>query len=710
MSKRRRARRQRARRPPAKRRGWGLPLAALVGLPLVLGAAGLAWIWPRCGNDCPSVESLRRYVPPQASRVFDSEGKVLAQLAPENRVVVPLEEIPPLVANAFLAVEDKRFFRHHGVDYRRVGGAVLSNLRQLRFAEGFSTITMQLARNLFPDHLSRDKTLGRKLWEVFIAREIEGAFSKQEILELYLNQIYLGDGLHGVEAAAQGYFGVSVRELSAGQAALLAALPKAPERYNPRENPERARERRDLVLSLMAGAGVTSASEAERARVEPIELAPPIEGRGSAPYFVAAVREQLEELFGPYADREGLRVYTTLDRDLQRAAEKGLLEQLRAVEQGSLGGFAHPVCGSRQGSSACLQGAFVALDPKSGDVLALVGGRDFGQSQFNRATLALRQPGSAFKPFVYAAAISLGLPVTTPLLGPGAEPYQGDYFPADAVPDSVRVDLREALRRSSNQATVVLGERVGVERVIETARALGISTPIPPYPSILLGAAEVVPIELVAAYAPFGNGGVAVEPRFIERVEDARGSVLYRAPVVRRHVLSPPTAFLTLDLMRGVVDGGTGWRVREAGLPAEVPAAGKTGTTNDAADVWFVGMTPELVAGVWLGFDRRVEISPAAGGGRFAAPVWGRVMASYYAGRPAPPEWTPPEGLVRLPVDQESGLPATSACPEESIREEWFVAGSEPEGHCPLHPEPEVEGWFQRGSRGLGELLDRRPE
>ncbi|MEX2584578.1 MAG: PBP1A family penicillin-binding protein [Gemmatimonadota bacterium] len=682
-----------------------LPLIGLLAVALVGGAI---WLWPRCsGEGCPDVRALRDYTPPQASRVFDGRGRLVSHLAPERRIVVPLERIPAHVAGAFLGVEDRRFFEHDGVDYRRVVGAAVRDLQTLSFEQGFSTITMQLARNVFPEHLTRAKTLRRKAWEVLLARQMEREFGKDEILEMYLNQIYLGDGLYGVEAAAQGYFGKTAAELDVSEAAMLAALPQAPNTFNPRNNPVGAVRRRNLVLGLMRDAGVISAAEAERGTAEPLDLAAPIEASGDAPYFIAAVRREIRERFGDGAETAGLRIFTALDRQMQSSAAKALSEQLAAVERGEAGRFRGPDCsaGKVADAAACLQGMFVALDNRNGDVLALVGGRDFRLSQFDRAMQAQRQAGSAFKPFLFATALAAGFPITTALLGPGAADYEGGYDPADHVSADSAVDMREAMRLSSNRAAVALGERVGVSSVVRTARSMGITTPMQDYPSTLLGAAEVVPIEMVGAFTAFANSGTAVTPRLIQRVEDSNGRLLWESTVRRQPVLSPEVAFLTTSMMQDVVDRGTGSRVRSAGLPWTVPAAGKTGTTNDAADAWFVGFTPEVSAGVWVGFDRRQRITVGGGGGSIAAPVWGRVMADYYGTRAAPGPWIPPADLVSATIDRQSGHLATSACPEEHLDTEWFLSGTEPREYCPLHAEPGIDGWIRRGIRGLGEVL-----
>jgi penicillin-binding protein 1A len=676
---------------------------------VVAAGAGVVWLWPRCdGQDCPSVEALRDYSPPQASRVFDRNGQILAHLAPQHRIVVPLAKIPPHVAGAFLAVEDRRFFEHHGVDYRRAVGALVRDIRAMGFAQGFSTITMQLARNVFPKHLTREKTLRRKVWEIVLARQIEDAFTKDQILEMYLNQIYLGNGLYGVEAAAEGYFGEHVTQLTPAQAAMLAALPKAPTTYDPRDHPAAAIERRNLVLSLMADAGVIDAAQAAQARTEPLGLAPPPEAAGSAPYYVAEVRRELTERFGPGAETAGLRVYTSLDPELQTTARDELQKQLATVESGKMGRFRGPICskGDVKDPSQCLQGLFVAMDAHTGDVLALVGGRDFSLSQFDRATLAKRQPGSSFKPFVYATALADSIPITTPLIGPDAADYEGDYRPADHTADSVNIDMRDGLRLSSNRAAVALGERVGVESVVRMAHELGLTTDIPAYPSTILGTASVIPIEMVSAYTAFADQGVRVKPRFIQRVLDASGKVVYEAPVQREAVLSPEVAFLTTSLMESVISHGTGWRVRES-LPADVPAAGKTGTTDNSADNWFVGFTPDIAAAAWVGFDRPHEVVPGAEGGTLAAPMWGRILAQYYKSHPVPAPWQPPEDLVSAEIDHASGKLATSMCPPDLVRQEWFLPGTEPTEYCPLHPDPGVGSWFRRRLNDLHDLFKR---
>jgi penicillin-binding protein 1A len=661
-------------------------LIGALGL-LACSLIALALLWPRCqGGACPSVDSLEAYRPPQASEVLDRDGRVIARLAPEQRIVVPISAIPSRVSGAFLAVEDRRFYEHRGIDFHRMLGALWRDVRSLSLREGSSTITMQLARNLFPQQIGPARTLRRKLWEVVLAREIEGKLPKDRILELYLNQIYLGNGLYGVEAASRGYFGKPVGGLTAAQAAVLAALPKAPTAYDPRRFPEAAKRRRDLVLRLMADAAIIPGDELRKALREPMHLSPAEEPSG-APWFVAAVRRELHDRFGPEADTMGLRVRTGLDPGLQRIAERELWRQIAAFEKKR-----KKPCSSDRAD--CLEGLFVAMDPMIGDVHALVGGRDYALSEFDRATQARRQPGSAFKPIVWAAALQSGVPLSTLLAADG-----GDYQPADRITLPVGpLNLREALRVSSNRAAVALGNRIGVPRVIDQARALGLTTAIPEYPSTVLGAGEVVPIQLVGAYAAFANGGNRVAPRFVLRVEGAAGELLWEAPVEASPALPAGVAYLMTSILIDVVERGTGAAARAEG-PPDVPLAGKTGTTNDAQDVWFVGGTPELVGAVWFGYDKPRSLGVSASGGRLAAPVFGRVLREYYRGRLSPPPWSRPEEIEERDVDIVSGSLAIAGCPSDRVVRELFLPGTAPPD-CPEH-HGGVVGFFEKVSRWI---------
>src|SRR5207248_711908 len=418
-------------------------------------------------------------------------------------------------------------------------------MRTLSLREGSSTTPMQLARNVFPDSLTRARTLRRKLAEMIVARRIEREFTKQQILEMYLNQIYLANGYYGVEAASHGYFGRTALELPVAQAALLAALPKAPSNYDPRRFPEPALKRRNLVLAQMLKQKVISAKEEAIARKSKLRLSPQ-EQEGGAPWFVAAVRRELNDRFGQDAETQGLRVRTTLDAGLQRAAEKELARQIEAAESGKLGRLAIEKCNGDP--EECLEGLFVALDAHTGDVRALVGGRDYALSEFDRVTQARRQPGSTFKAFVWAAALQAGMPIS--MLLDTSNAAIGDYAPADgqAAVDHP-LNLREALRISSNRAAVALGQQIGLQPVIDLAHACGISDPIPSWPATFLGAAEVTPLDLVSAFAPFANGGARVRPRFIDEVRSATGDLLYGEPIETAPALQPGVALLIPSLL-----------------------------------------------------------------------------------------------------------------------------------------------------------------
>jgi len=696
------------------------------GLSLLCGVA-LWLLWTHCGLEgCPDLRGLTEYVPDQASVVIDREGGELGQLYRVNRVVVPLDSLPPYLPAAFIAVEDQRFWRHNGVDWYRVLGAAWANLRARRVEEGFSTITMQLARNVFPEELPQtDRTLRRKWTEMRVAGEIERNFSKEEILELYLNQIYFGEGAWGVEAAALEYFGKPASELTLGEAAILAGLIRAPQRLNPRRNLEAARRRRGVVLSKMVEQDFITLADANLAAAEEIEVEERKieEGEGTASYFLEEVRQEVESILGGGAYTGGYIIHTTLDPRAQRAAEEELEAQISAIEGGRHGNFRHPHRGPEEGGRAgtdtevtpYLQGAVVVLDVATGDLLALVGGRDFVDSKFDRAVQAWRQPGSAFKPFVYGAALAAGYPPTTIL---NDEPLRlvlpdGTVWEPSNFGGSYQADvmMRDALVQSRNVATIRLAEEVGLDRVIEFARRAGLSGPIPNLPSIAIGAAETRLLELTTAYATLAALGRRPKPRMITRIEDRRGRTVWEDTPSTERAIDPAVAFLLIDLMRGVVDRGTGTPVRGAGYYG--PAAGKTGTTNGSTDVWFLGATPEIAAGVWIGFDRPREIVSGATGGRLAAPVWGRIMRRI---APASPTgWAPPPGIELHWVD-EVGTPHTEGCPIlGELRPQYFLAGTVPPDSCsglgyPLLGRPYPSGEWDDSTRQYRPDPDRRDE
>jgi penicillin-binding protein 1A len=663
--------------------------------PLLIGSgvllAILVLLYQRCGiAGCPDVSRLNGYMPDEASSIVDYQGEEIGKLFLTRRTIVPLDTLPKHVPAAFIAMEDRRFYDHNGVDWRRVFGAAYSNVKALGITEGSSTITMQLARNVFPDKLpAHKKTMFRKIAEVRVARAIEKKFTKDEILELYLNQIYFGQGAWGIEAAAQEYYGKPAAKLTLSEAALLAALPRAPSRLNPRSNRELALEGRKVVLDRMVEEKMISAEEAEEASEVRLRLRQgKMKDNQAAPYFVEAVRNILETELGDAIYSEGYTIHTTLDRKMQRVLEEELNKQLLAVERGAYGGFRHTTFAVARADTTddergtkYLQAAAIFMDTKTGDIRALVGGRNFEDSEFNRALLAKRQPGSAFKPFVYAAAFAQGYAPTHRLMDRPLrlvldkrnvwEPknYDGTY--------SDVVTMRQALAQSKNIPTVRLATEIGIPRVIDMARQMGLTGRIPAVPSVALGSAEVTPIEMTAAFAAFANLGDRPDPRFVTQVTDRNGNVVWSSEVRRQRVIEPTTAFLTTSLMQDVVDRGTATAVRAVGYSD--PAAGKTGTTNDASDIWFIGFTPDIVGTIWVGFDARKAIVSRATGGEVAAPVWGRVMRRMNQRSRG---WAPPPGIEMRTVDEYGNLLGENCPVTTATHREYFIEGSAPVASC----------------------------
>ena len=673
---------------------WLLSIAGLV--------AGL-WFAGEVGQQLPAADEIGALgVMANATVVYDAFDAPAFTFSREQRLSVPLDRISPHVTNAVLAVEDRRFYEHRGFDVVRMGGAALADVRAGRLAQGGSTITQQLARVSL---LSRERTFRRKVAEIITAIQIERAYSKDRILELYLNKIYLGDGLYGVEAAAQGYFETPAAELTLAEAALLAGLIRAPSAYAPTIYPERALARRDVVLTAMLDAGVANAAEIANAKAEPLQLRdqPGGAARGGG-YFGAEVRRRLVDKFGPdavYAD--GLRVFTTLMPDVQRAAEAATGDGLRRIE--ALPRYPH----GRNSADPPLQAALIALDPRTGAVRAVVGGRGFTESPFNRATQARRQPGSAFKPFLYAAALDNGLTAATLLedLDRPLATSEGDWLPDDET-DGSSMTMRTALRLSSNRAAVRLIELTGINRTVDYAARFRLG-PQPPVPSLALGSGTVTLESLTAAYAAFANRGVVPDPTYLRRVEQADGTVLFNpaeeSGPSRRPAVRPATAFVVASLLRDVIDAGTGSRVRIEGFVA--PAAGKTGTTNQYKDAWFVGFTPELAAGVWIGFDQPQTIMPAGYASELAAPPWAQFMKTVFADTPT--DWLDqPPDVVAVEVCALSGGLVRGACrrtpastlaairTDQPTRREYFVKGTEPVEHCHIHGNRHPLGFFAR--------------
>jgi penicillin-binding protein 1A len=696
---------------PRRGRGVGQTLRNLfvsIGALLLLSTtAAVALVYWELTTGLPPLDKLAQYRPPVATQVLADDGTVVGEFYLEKRYLVPIQQIPNMVREAFLAAEDDSFYRHGGVNPISIIRAFFNNLVAGGRVQGGSTITQQVVKALL---LSPKKSYERKLKEMMLAMRLEHQLSKDEILYLYLNNIYLGSGAYGVAAAAQEYFGKKVERLTLAEAALLAGLPKAPSRYSPFQHWPRAKARQRYVLARMAEVHFITPTEAAAAAREPLALASRKGSYIAAPYYVEHVRRSLEEKYGETALYAlGLQVQTALNLRLQAAAEAGLREGIQelsvrehydgtvrhlsgaesetflrsqreamaghGLERGrtydalvtatrggsvrvQVGHFhgqlrvASPGDGVRpetyragdiirvrltedggtedtyafvRDQEPTLQGAMLALDPGSGAVKALIGGYDFDNSQFNRAVQGARQPGSAFKPLIYAAALDRHFTPASVIVD---EPISFQDRNAIWMPHNYEekyfgpTTLREALTFSRNVVTVKLATRVGIKHVVKYIHHLGIRSRLAPNLSLALGSSEVSLLELASAYAVFANQGQRVEPRFIIRVTDSTGNVIDENVPQTEQVIAPETAYLITSMMQSVIQRGTGRRANVIGRPA----AGKTGTTNDIDDAWFIGYTPQLLAGLWIGFDEKRSLGKGETGGRVAAPIWARFM------------------------------------------------------------------------------------
>ena len=694
---------------------WRPRTYLLAGSFLVAGAVGGVWgSWQNlcAGDTCPSIARIRTFEHEQTSKLLSHDGRQIAEIGYERRTPVSLHALPEYIPQAVTAIEDKRFYQHSGFDPFGIARAAFGVLT-FRNLGGGSTITQQLARNLF-DEIGFQRRYVRKLKEIRVALDLEKAYTKDQILEAYLNEIYMGRG-YGFQNAARNYLGKNIAQINVAEAALLAAILNRPGVYDPFRYPDRARARRDLVLTRMVAEGHLEREEAERWKQFPLPESQPTGSVTSmAPYFEEWVRQILDSRFGDEIYRNGLRVYTTLDVDMQQAAQLSMEEGWAAIEADTIH-FEHPYYSDFDtvrvfsGSTPYLQGAFIALDPITGHVKAMLGGRDFEQSKFDRARLANRQAGSAFKPFVYTAAIASGIPashivVDAPVVYPQVSGE--DWRPANFGGEfKGPMTMREGLYTSTNMIAIKVGwEEVGIETVAQTARHMGIQTEIERFPSTTIGAAEVIPIQVAEAYSSFPNLGTKVRPFPILRVEDSEGMVLWEPQPERTQVLDSLVARIMVSMLEDVVIRGTGYnaiRVR-GGLPYQVPAAGKTGTTNDGTDVWFTGFTPNLLATVWFGMDAPIPIfslgpgKRQATGGGLAAPVWASFMRRVYMGGdgdntsfqaqdpllPIESGWPLLPGLNAVLVDRRTGKLASRWCAEEDRYLEYYLPGTEPTELC----------------------------
>jgi len=601
----------------------------------------------------------------------------------EERRVVPLSEIPPIVVKAILAIEDERFYNHHGIDPVSVMRAVWVNLRSGGVVQGGSTLTQQLMKNFF---LSDERKLSRKMKEAIMALIAERKYSKDEILENYLNEIYLGQkgsqGIFGVWEASQFYFSKPLSDLTVGEVALLAGLVRAPNKLSPYRSLEAATKRRNVVLTKMLDDRIITRKQYEVAIRESLPHRELIKVTNDAPYYVDYLRRELAENYSnEVLTADGLRIFTSMDLQLQRMAEKSLVEGLKKLEA------SYPAL-RRQGEEDNLEGAIVVLRPQTGEIKAMVGGRSYQKSQFNRVFQAKRQPGSIFKPFVYLAALMSGseggkkfTPVTMVEDSPFTWSYDGQEWEPGNYNDEYfgTVTLRRALEKSLNSATARIARDVGIKRVRDVAHRLGIQSSLPAVPSLALGAAEVTPLEVAVAFSTLANNGVRTRPLAVKQVMNADSRVLEKRDVRVEKVLTPQLAFIMNYLLKGVLDRGTADVARRWGFTR--PAAGKTGTTNDYKDAWFVGYTPDLLAVVWVGFDNKAKLGLS--GAQAALPIWTEFMKRATASTPIT-DFVPPPGVKIVEIDPLSGQLATPNC--SYVLREAFLEGDEPTTTCPLHP------------------------
>ncbi len=603
----------------------------------------------------------------------------------EQRRVLTLDQLPANLINAILAVEDRRFFKHHGIDPMGVARALWVDITTGHLLQGGSTLTQQLMKNFF---LTEERTMKRKLREAAMALIAEHRYSKREILENYINEIYLGQngaqGIYGMWEAARFYFHKEPVALTPAECALLAGLIRAPNYYSPFAHPARALRRRNYVLQQMHKGDLISNTEFDDAVREPITVVPPPEDRADAPYFVDFLRKELAATYpSEVLTREGLSVFTGLDPQLQQIAEKSLQKGLNDLERR----YPRLVRGEQR-----IQGCLIAIQPQTGEIKAMMGGRDYRSTQFNRVIQAFRQPGSVFKPFTYIAALehAPGEPRILPTTVLDDEQFTWQYGDKEWSPANYKdvyfgaVTVRQALERSLNAATARLAQEVGLERIRDVAQRMGITSPLPLYPSMVLGAADVSPMEVAQAYAVLANQGLRARPLAVRSVIDHQGQIIERNPVEIERAISPQVAYLVTHLMEGVIDHGTGEGARELGFKR--PAAGKTGTTNDNRDAWFAGFTPDLLAVVWVGFDEQRPLGLT--GAQAALPIWTEFMKQATAGTPVS-HFIPPPGVRLVRIDPDTGELATPACPR--VIEEAFLAGDEPTTPCSRHASLIVE-------------------
>ena len=592
-------------------------------------------------------------------RVFDNQGRFAGRILPEKRYWVPIERIPAFLQKAVVAVEDSRFYEHNGIDLRGIARALVKDVAKGRMAEGGSTITQQLIKNKY---LSAEKTIDRKLREAELAIDFERKYSKKQILEMYLNEIYFGNGAWGIAQAARLYFDKNPEELTDAECSLLAGVPNSPGRYNPLGKASSVMKRRDVVLKRMVELKMITPQQQKQLRDHPPSVMKP----GQAPYYMAHIRGKLIESFGPgIIELGGLEVTAALDLNLQKLAEKTLREGVRRI-------------------SPKLQGALICLDPNTGDLLAAVGGVDFDKSAYDRAFSAKRQPGSSIKPLIYAAALEKGFTAAS-IMNDAPVAYDrgnsGTWKPQNYGREQFgELSLRQALAHSNNVIAVKLLDAIGVPYFVDFAGKMGLLQHPESGLSLALGTDEVTLSDLVLAYSPLANGGSRPEARTIIRILDRKRNAWTNNPPLVNPVLSPATAFVTTRMLKDVMTYGTAKSLKK--FSQARPSAGKTGTTDDYRDAWFIGYTPQMVTGIWVGYDKPKPGGKGFTGGAVAAPIWERFMRPALAARPAA-DFPKPDTVVSVSIDPATGNLATSDSPER--RDEFFVVGTEPSQYSPQH-------------------------
>ena len=670
----------RRRKKSSRRSVLGIIIVTIIVIFVGAALAGSSLLYYLLLKELPSIAALKDYRPSITTRVYADNNELIDEFSLEDRKVVKYEEIPKMVIQAFVAAEDARFFQHKGFDMQSMSRAFFKNLEAGRIVQGGSTITQQVAKALY---LSPEKSYLRKLREALLAYKIDTYLSKEEIITLYLNHIYLGHGTYGIEAASQGYFGKSASDLTLAEAAMLAGLPKAPSSYSPYLHPDKAYQRQTYVLTRMLEDHYITQAQKEKALSRPLRFRSIKPKDKIAPYFIENVRRYIQEKYGSdVLYKEGLEIYTTLNIQMQKAAREAVEQGLKEMEE-------------REGyEKGLVQGALFAMDSKSGAIRAMVGGRDFNRSEFNRATQSRRQPGSAFKPLIYTAAFDKGMTpatviVDSPIVYPDPSSPDGVWKPKNFDEKFLGpTTLHNALIHSRNIITIKILEEIGVDYAASYAVNMGITSPLSKNLSMALGTSGVTLQELVRAYGVLANQGKRVQPFFIKKIVDRTGQVFEETQPKVEQVIDPRIAFMTSYVMQDVVESGTGQRVKKLGRPV----AGKTGTTDDTRDAWFMGFTPSLVAGVWVGFDQERSLGRQEVGGRAAAPIWLYFAEKALSGMPV--EVFPiPEGIVFTKVDQKTGAPAKPSTKGAIF--ECFLEGTTPENAQTVDPSRLPEGAFK---------------